>query len=69
MQDSYEEIAAAFGRVSGFGGFGAVVGAIGAVVYNDMNSLRKASYGECAALCGAVSGAISIGIEVVRALS
>lgn len=69
MHDAYEEIASAFGRMSGFAGFGAVLGAIGAAVYNDMNSFRKASYGECAAFCGAVSGAVSIGIEVIRAIS
>ena len=69
VQDTYEGVAAAFGRISGFAGLGAILGAIGAAIYNDMNSLRKASYGECAAYCGAVSGSVSIGIEVVRAIS
>ncbi|HEY5941854.1 MAG TPA: hypothetical protein VIT89_03200 [Solirubrobacterales bacterium] len=66
MDDTYEEIAAALGRISGFGGFGAILGAIGAAVYNDMNSFRRASYGECAAYCAALAGSVSIGIEVLR---
>lgn len=65
--DTYIQLTKIFGRIGAFGSFGAVLGTIAGAVYQDTQHV-KVSFGEWAAYSAALAGAVSIAVELTRAM-
>jgi hypothetical protein len=66
--DLYERVAEILGRVTAFSGFGLVAGAVCAAIRRDLRPDLETSYGEWAAYSAGLLGALSLSIEISRAI-
>jgi hypothetical protein len=68
VEDVYSRIADAAARIAGFGGTGAVVGAVAATIRRELAPDSEPAFGEWAAYSAGLAGLFSLAFEVFRAI-